>query len=112
MQHNRMINEIIGRFCFFLTCSLCIFLSSCASTPEAKKADVIKEATKEPTIKETVAKENKDVNKPLKKKMNKVEFGLKVQSHLKNGEVDESLAMLARQKRLKNQYCKILQQRC
>ena len=86
MQHNRTINDVIGKFWSFLIFSSAIFLFviSCKSVPETKKEE-------KPIIEKSVAKENK----PSRKKMNKVEFGLKIQSHLKKGEYDESLAMFS-----------------
>ena len=97
MQHNRKINEIIGRILFFLTFSSCIFISlaSCRSLPDQRKEEIREVGEKDTVIEKSGEKEDIDVNKSTKQKMNKIEFGLKVQSYLKNGEYDASIAMFS-----------------
>ena len=98
MQHNRKINEIIGRILFFLTFSSCIFISfaSCRSLPDQRKEEIREVGEKDTVIEKSGEKEDIDVNKSTKQKMNKIEFGLKVQSYLKNGEYDASIAMFSK----------------
>lgn len=97
MQHNSTMGKIIGKFWFFLTFSLCILLifSSCASLPEQKKDEKTDIVVKEPVTKKSLPATPKEkvTDTTSKKKMNKVEFGLAVQSHLNKGEYDASIEM-------------------